>query len=207
VAVTPIFVGNDVVDLREPAAKAAAQNGRFIERVFTDQERAAIAVASDPAAMLWTLFGAKEAGYKVVAKMLPGTAFAHRRFEVSPELDELYYQHVRLRLSIDVTPDRVHVVARPHRCAHVAEVSPLPPGADPGAAARGLLKAAMAALIGCSSADLEIVREKVSGSWDGFGPPLLVRGGRPVEADVSLSHDGAFVAFAAAGAMLSVSEG
>jgi phosphopantetheinyl transferase (holo-ACP synthase) len=205
--VTPIFVGNDVVDLRDPAAKAATSNPRFLDRVFGDREREAIAAASDPLAMLWTLFGAKEAGYKVVAKMAPGTPFAHRRFEVGPGLAELCHAKLRLRLSIDATPDRVHVVACTHPFAHVAEVSPLSPGADPGAAARRLLRAAMALQIGCAPDDLEIVREKAKGSWDGYGPPALFLGGRPVDADVSLSHDGGFVAFAAAGAMLSVSGG
>jgi phosphopantetheinyl transferase (holo-ACP synthase) len=196
--VTRIFVGNDVVDLRN----AAAQSGRFVQRVFAASERALIASAADPAAVSWSLFAAKEAGYKVVAKMRPGTVFAHARFEVGPRLDELFYDDVRLCLSIDVTSNRAHAVACTEPCMHVAGVGRVPPGADPSAAARSLLTGAIAARFGCTPDEIEIVRDDVPGSWDGFGPPRLVLGGRTVEADVSLSHDGDFVAFAAAGAML-----
>jgi phosphopantetheinyl transferase (holo-ACP synthase) len=201
--VTPIFVGNDVVDLRSPAA----HGDRFVARVFSEKERAFIAAAADPAATVWSLFAAKEAGYKVVAKIRPGTVFAHRRFEVGPGLDDLGYDDLHLHLWIDRTEERVHAVACTHTRVHVAAASALPAGADPGRAARDLLKTAMARRIGCTPDDLEIIRDHVPGSWDGFGPPRLVRARSPVEADVSLSHDGGFVAFAAAGAMLSVPEG
>jgi phosphopantetheinyl transferase (holo-ACP synthase) len=196
--VTPIFVGNDVVDLRSPAA----HGDRFIERVFSEAERALIAAAAEPGAMLWSLFAAKEAGYKVVAKIRAGTVFAHRLFEIGDSLNELVYQDLRLHLWIDRTKDGVHAVACTHAGMHIARASALPAGADPSVEARKLLKSAMAARIGCPPDDLEVVRDKSPGSWDGFGPPRLVCVGHPVDADVSLSHDGGFVAFAAAGAML-----
>jgi len=205
--VTPISVGNDVVDLRQPAAKHSAANPRFLDRVFTDRECDAIAAAPDRMAMLWTLFGAKEAGYKVVNKLRPAAAFAHNRFEVSADLSELFYDDIYLRLSIDRTDDRVHVVACTLVGVHMAGVGSVPPGADPSAAVRDLLKAAVASRVGCAAGDLAVVREKSPGSWDGFGPPRLLLRGRPAEIDVSLSHDGRFVAFAAAGAMLSAAEG
>jgi phosphopantetheinyl transferase (holo-ACP synthase) len=201
--VTPIFVGNDVVDLRASAAPA----DRFVERVFAEPERALIAAAPDPGTVVWSLFAAKEAGYKVVAKMRPGTVFAHKLFTVDPGRGEIAYDDIRLRLWIDRTQERVHAVACAREGVHIAEARALPVGADPSAAARALLKTAMAARIGCAPNDLQVVRDKVAHSWDGFGPPRLVCAGSPVAADVSLSHDGGFVAFAAAGAMLSPPEG
>lgn len=195
---TRVFVGNDVVDLR----KATAHSARFVQRVFAESERALIASAADPQRVSWSLFAAKEAGYKVVAKMRPGTVFAHARFEVGPRLDELFYDDLRLWLSIDVTSDRAHAVACTEPRSHVVGVGRIPPGADPSAVARSLLATAIAPRIGCTPDDLAIVRDDLPGSWDGFGPPRLVLGGRTVDADVSLSHDGDFVAFAAAGAML-----
>jgi phosphopantetheine--protein transferase-like protein len=200
--VTPIVVGNDVVDLQ----RSAVHSERFVERVFSERERALIAAADDSTATLWSLFAAKEAGYKAISKIRPGIAFAHRRFEVGQGLNALTYDDITLNLWIDRTTDRVHVVACTHGGVHVAVASTLPRGADPGVAARDLLKTAMAARIGCSVSDLKIVRDKVDASWDGFGPPRVLHHGRPVEADVSLSHDGAFVAFAAAGAMLAPCE-
>ncbi len=157
-------------------------------------------------AMLWAIFAAKEAGYKVVSKVLPGTPFIHNRFEVGTELRELRHRDFRLHLSIDIATDRVHVVACTLSGVHLAGVGTVPAGVDPGVAARDLLKAAVASRLGCAIGDLEIVRDSSPGSWDGLGPPRLVCAGRPVDVDVSLSHDGEFVAFAAAGAMLSAAE-
>jgi hypothetical protein len=40
---------------------------------------------------------------------------------------------------------------------------------------------------------VDVLRDALPGSWDGFGPPRLSDDSR----DISLSHDGRFVAFAA----------
>jgi phosphopantetheinyl transferase (holo-ACP synthase) len=200
--VAPILVGNDVVDLRDPKARSAAKSDRLVERVLCRRERSRLAHAPDPTAMLWTAFGAKEAAYKIVAKLLPGTIFAYKKFEVGPGLDEVCYEDLRLHLWIDANEDRVHAVACTRPCLHIAGVSVLPPDGEPGTAARELLKVTVAGKMGCVPGDLEIVREPRAGSWDGFGPPALLFRGEPIETDVSLSHDGGFVAFAAAGGML-----
>jgi hypothetical protein len=43
-----------------------------------------------------------------------------------------------------------------------------------------------------------VVRDPVPGAWDGFGPPRVEhRGQLMAGTDVSLSHDGPFVAVAA----------
>jgi phosphopantetheinyl transferase (holo-ACP synthase) len=193
-----IFVGNDVVDLRDPWASSAAGRSRFVERVCTERERAMLARSREPCATFWTLFAAKEAAYKVVVKLRPATILAHRKFEVGSRGDELHYEGIRIVLHVQVAPTHVHVVAATRAGAHLAGVAKLPDDADSSIRARELLKAVIAARMGCASEELEIRREPRAGSWDGFGPPALVRGGALVEeADVSLSHDGGFVAFAA----------
>jgi len=193
----PVFVGNDVVDLRDPWARSAAGRTRFVERVCTESERAMVARSREPCVTFWTLFAAKEAAYKVVLKLRPDAILAHRKFEVGSGLDELHYDGMRIVLDVEVMPSHVHVVAATRAGPHLAGVAKLPDDDDSSAAARELLMGTMAVRMCCARDELEIVRERRAGSWDGFGPPALFRGGALVEADVSLSHDGGFVAFAA----------
>jgi hypothetical protein len=76
-----VLIGNDVVDLEAPEARGKAADGRFLGRVFTADEAARIRAAADPERMLWMLWSAKEAAFKVVRKLRADLPFAHRRFE------------------------------------------------------------------------------------------------------------------------------
>ena len=79
-----LIVGNDVVDLTDPRVSGKASDARFLERIFTEGERAAIAGAPDPDLELWQRWAAKEAAYKAVSKLRGSPpAFAHRTFVVS----------------------------------------------------------------------------------------------------------------------------
>lgn len=75
-------IGNDLVDLREPGALEQHRNARFVARVFTDAERAAIQGAASPARTLWAIWAAKEAVFKIARKADARAIFAHARFEV-----------------------------------------------------------------------------------------------------------------------------
>jgi hypothetical protein len=60
-----------------------------------------------------------------------------------------------------------------------------------------VLREIVAGVVGCAASEIDVVRDAAPGSWDGYGPPRLERHGARLEADVSLSHDGRFVAAAA----------
>ena len=80
-----LFIGVDVVDVREPRCVGKARDTRFTSRVLNDIEQGALAVASDPDATLWRLWAAKEAAYKVVSKIRGRPpAFVHAGFRVDP---------------------------------------------------------------------------------------------------------------------------
>ena len=181
-----IRVGNDVVDLDEPAIAHSHQKEKFLARVCAPSERALIAAAADPKVLLWSLFAAKEAAFKVVSKLGPRPVFAHRQFVVAADLRSVQYLERVLSLWIDVAPSHVHAVCSTEAQRPRSAVGPA--GADPGAAVRALVLE----LVGLEGA--EVIRDLVEGSWDGFGPPRLVHRGAVVARDLSLSHDGRFVA-------------
>jgi phosphopantetheinyl transferase (holo-ACP synthase) len=189
------FVGNDVVHLGDPGIARHHESERFVARICAAEERARVATSRD----LWTLFAAKEAAYKALVKLGESPGFGHRSIGVAADLASVAWAGHRLALSIDAGADFLHAVAWTGAVRPVARVRRAEgDSTGKGERARALLRELVAAAIGCDGGELDVVREPVPGSWDGYGPPRLVRSeSRPLDVDVSLSHDGPFVAVAA----------
>ncbi|WP_146647193.1 4'-phosphopantetheinyl transferase superfamily protein [Labilithrix luteola] len=170
------LVGDDVVDLDD--LQNVRHHPRFAARITNDEERTLLARSSDPHVLLWTLFAAKEAAFKVAAKLRPAPVFAHARFAVAPDLASVRWDGLELLLRIHRGAGYVHAIATTEPGPIETRVAEIGLGEDPSRAARALL-------------GREVTRAPAPGSWDGFGPPRLRCG-----LDVSLSHDGRFVSFA-----------
>ena len=191
------IVGNDVVDLRAPAIAQHHLRPRFIQRVLCESEQAGLALAEEPKRMLWALFAAKEAAYKVAVKLGMNPGFEHRNFEVSPEFDSVQYRDLRMHLRMSGGPEAVHAITATTTETVLFAAAAATGSMDNSAAARSLLCTTVGAVLQCDAGELEVVREPTPGSWDGFAPPRLLQRGAPIDADVSLSHDGRFIGFAA----------
>jgi phosphopantetheinyl transferase (holo-ACP synthase) len=185
-------VGNDVVDLADPHISEHHRRERFVSRVCAREEREWVDTALD----LWSLFAAKEAAYKALVKLGCSPGFGHREIRVEPGLRAVRWRGQWLELSITHNEQYVHAVAWSGRGGQppLTKIARAQPAGD---AVRALLCDLVAEAIGCRSAELQVVRDPVAGAWDGFGPPRIERRGAPIAADVSLSHDGPFVAVAA----------
>jgi phosphopantetheinyl transferase (holo-ACP synthase) len=198
-------VGNDVVDLT-----GHHRRERFVARVCHADERTRVAGALD----LWQLFAAKEAAYKAVVKLGAAPGFAHGDFRVAADLRSVRWRELELRLGLTWDGDHVHAVAWSRGAREPAVAVTRADGAPGDLArvmtseaasrlARSLACGLVAQAIGCDAAGLTVVRDAVSGAWDGYGPPRVERvwshrrTSVSVDADVSLSHDGPFVAAAA----------
>jgi phosphopantetheinyl transferase (holo-ACP synthase) len=184
------WVGNDVVDLQDPAIAQSHLRERFVARVCCESERTLLAGSAQPKVMLWSLFAAKEAAFKAISKVEP-LVFAHRRFVVSADLRSVTYEKHVLWLRVDVEGDCVHAVTWSDDETPVSGAEQIEDGVDPSAAARALLVRRL------GGQGLTVERAPLPGSWNGFGPPKLFRDGVEVNLDISLSHDGRFVGFAA----------
>jgi hypothetical protein len=75
-------VGNDVVDLKHPENQGKSRDERFLGRVFTTEERDRIARAARPETLLWALWAAKEAAFKVVSRDDPTVVSTPRKYPV-----------------------------------------------------------------------------------------------------------------------------
>ncbi len=186
------MVGNDLVDLADP--ETLSPHPRFDERVFNPAERAAIAAACDPHRARWARWAAKESAFKLARRADPRMVFAHARF--ATELDPGGVGRVTLgvwtcAVVVSCVASAVHAVAT--RCARdqarlVAGWTRSATDADPRAEVRALTIASVARHLGCETSQVAVVTrpDRV--------PELVVAG--ELAGALSLSHHGAFVAFA-----------
>ena len=184
------MIGNDVVDLTAPLAD---RHPRFDARVFARSERRALEASGAGERLRCMFWACKEAAYKAARKADPAVVFSPSRFvvELGPDLrGEVVHGGDRFAVRVEEAPDFVHaVVWSPDvACDEIfGEVARRPDAVDERRAVRDLARRAVAERAGARRSEVEIVRE-------GRIPFVRIRGRRSA-LDLSLSHDGPFVAF------------
>jgi len=233
--VSTIFVGNDIVDLQQPRTEGRSADERFVARVFDPDEQAAIRSAADPDEELWARWAAKEAGFKVISKLIGAPPpFVHRAFKVEWAADDassdddllrtgrVLYRGHEARVSVLRCPGSVHAIGfgadggAPASVDLRARVAPLDapdvPWSGPveelrgrftereldavysrqSAAVRLGARADLARALEVEEHRLEIVCDPGPTSQR---PPRVMVDGALARADVSLSHDGKWIAW------------
>lgn len=220
---TGCSIGNDVVDLAEAGVAGKERDVRFMARVFTPAERARILAAAVPTLALWKTWSAKETAYKVACKIRGRLVFAHRAFEVvmdRPQEGLVRFGDLLVHVRWQLGAGCLHCLG--FHSADAGRVSAVESGfrridaeiADLRQALAGTLTAAERGSVHSAASErarllarqilerwgrgaAEIVRRRRPSGW---GAPVVAYNGRRVEGfDVSLSHDGRFVAAAVSG--------
>lgn len=204
------FIGNDIVDLTDPGNIGKSRDNRFLQRVFTSAERECISAAAAPDVMLWTLWAAKETAYKIASKADLLAVFTPRLYPVvlSPDDYEptrsgvVYSPQGPVAIRVSITPDYLHCIGATqlsgildHVLWDTERLSPAKEGGDPdpSAAVRRIAGRRLAALLDVPAVDIDIRRFQDMDRWT---PPTTYVEGQPARFDLSLSHDGDFVAYA-----------
>lgn len=203
-------VGNDVVDLRDPANQPGAIHPRFDRRVFADVELAAIDDLSPDERHLerWMRWAAKEGALKLTRQVVPRAPFHPRELPVSritpasarvaaPALGQ------DLHVAFDLDEQRVHAVVTDTAAGAAGDPAPRQVqsgtrrlvSTDPGDATAEVRRHAATAL--ARLLRLEPGAVEITASEPGR-PPVACSHGEVLPADVSLSHDGGWVAWAVA---------
>ena len=219
-------IGNDIVDLTSPDSIGKSLDRRFIARVFTPEEQERIDRSESPDATLWMLWAAKEAAFKAVSKLKPGLSFIHRAYAVTSTPNEESQKASSIPLKqtngdavsiqergVVQTPAgpvdtfftlsscRVHCVAAVRSGnggdpaatpVHVLEERRDGPF-DPSAAVRRAAIHHLASVIKASPYYIDIRRDETT---HGYGAPRVFIEGKRTDIDISLSHDGKYIAFA-----------
>ena len=209
-----MHVGNDVVDLRDPSNQPDAIHPRFDARAFTASERRELRGSPSPHRRRWTLWAAKESTYKAAKKLDPTVRFFPREFVVEgldEGLDEggaeVHHSAGRFVVRLRHCDDWVHAVATPGgrlgQRRSVISRSPWPapgsaevrslerPRGDPSELVRDLAMDSIAS-------GMAVAREDVEFEARGRIPEVRMRDAQ-LRVDLSLSHDGQYVAWAWAG--------
>lgn len=198
-------VGNDIVDLAAPGNPGKSGDDRFCDRVFTLEERALIAGARSPDALLWALWAAKEAAYKAASRRDPSACSIPHRYLVILEQGNVTKDDTHLTgrvttprgelaLRIELTAGWVHAFAAGSEEVLdriILHVEALDNAVDPSAFVRKGLIREIAHFLDCEPRELSVIDDPDCPA----APGVLFRGS-PLTKEVSLSHDGRFSAFA-----------
>jgi len=194
-------VGNDIIDLLDRESDPSGLHPRYLERVFTCEEREALhrSRLDKMRLELWSRLAAKEATFKALAARRPELVFSPRTFATSlmaPTTNGQrhgWVEHGGLRIPVLLH----HSVTFLHAIAATAseldhahlltKVSPIMNDTDPSSAVRRSAKRCLAQYLGCDERRVQV---------RGRRPPGFFIGGQSAAHSLSLSHHGAWVAFA-----------
>jgi phosphopantetheinyl transferase (holo-ACP synthase) len=194
-----------VVDLKEPANAGKSQNSRFLKKILTNAEIEFIQHAENPDVALWSHWVCKETAYKVIKKTFPDAAFLPRQWQVTFSKPKLLYLEGEVKI-----PDRGKVYIRLFSNSNYVHCV----GADKFEAlnkinrgidalpeektnsslfSRHCLAQNLAKHFLLNVHQIKIKRTRKGGELQ---PPRVYVHGRRTNIDISLSHDGRFVAYA-----------
>lgn len=161
--------------------------------------------------MLWTLWAGKEAAYKAMSKGDPGICSIPRAYPVDMDPPEeglhrgvvetpggtVHLKAVRIGDAVHVIGAGLEAVLESARWGvepiDIRENRPGLTAETPSLLVRERLLDRLSKSLGYRRDDMEILRLR---GERGLGPPRLYVGGRPSAVDITMSHDGRFMAYA-----------
>ncbi len=180
-----------------------------MRRVFTPDERERITHARYPDAMLWSLWAAKEAAYKAVSKSTPGVSSAPGLYGVSYDsaMEEMISGAVStpcgaVVITSFVNRDYIHCIGVAESPVGIRNVAwgveqitteGMLTADYESLRVREAAKKRLATYLHVEPTEIDVWRFPAS---SGLGPPLVYCRGSRAEIDITLSHDGRFVAYA-----------
>ena len=206
-------VGNDIVDLKAPAAKGKSKDLRFLKRVLTKNETEIMLNSESPDTLLWLFWAAKETAYKAISKNSPAITSAPLKYEVVLNMSEPYLCRgkvstpsgtVNTRFVFD--DDKVSCIGKTGTDDFSQVISGF-----------GSINTEINVDYDTSSEQVSsLVREHAINSMSDYfnepvssfkidrfsddsgnpGPPVVLLNGKHHGVDISLSHDGRFYAYA-----------
>jgi phosphopantetheine--protein transferase-like protein len=207
-------VGNDVVDLQTTDAIGKSGDAKFIQRVLGPDEQEMVFNSKHPDISLWAFWSAKETAYKAISKIFPDVSSAPRRYPVTlheVEGSNTLFGDVNtpkgpLTVTISIDEDYIHcigavdyknasdkVVWGVKKIDSDKKFETISLSKRESLSARSFAIDHMAVGLNLNPDDIHIDRNQFPCR---YSPPIVFIKGKKENIDLSLSHDGRFVAFA-----------
>lgn len=203
------YVGNDIVDLREPANAGKSRDSRFLKKILTSAEIDFVQNAENPDKALWSLWACKETAYKVIKKSCVDAAFLPRLWKVILKNPEAACSDGEVKITdAETVYIRLFSHSRYVHCVGadspadldrlVCKVEALPEKEnekriDPSLFVRKCLALSIADFFRLNLSDIKINRVQDKSELQ---PPHVYIAGKKSDIDISISHDGHLVAYA-----------
>ena len=181
-----------------------SRDSRFLAKILTDAEIELVRNAENPDLALWSLWACKETAYKVIKKISSDIAFIPRRWQTVFDNAPSDYAEGKVIISgqsivcirLFAKAGYVHCAGSDDRSALdklIWDVETLPNAeTDPSIFTRKRLTDRLTKLLSLNSHQIEIQRTRKNGE---LSPPQVYCSGDKTDMDISLSHDGRFVAY------------
>jgi phosphopantetheinyl transferase (holo-ACP synthase) len=203
------LVGNDVIDLLDSENIRQGTDSRFLNRVCSETEIKWISQCESISHTALKVWAAKEAAFKVGKKRIRlDLPFSPVQWEVSRDLQTVLFDGHLFYLLMEESVDFIHAISSNTQnfesvkksIVHLHDVEPIELTAGElesthSEASIRVRQLAKVLLLKNGVQNPEVLRVK-STSDSRFGPPLIYSMGAPTHTDISLSHDGRFVAVA-----------
>lgn len=203
------YVGNDIVDLREPANAGKSRDSRFLKKILTSVEIEFVQNAENPDKSLWSLWACKETAYKFKKKSCADAAFLPRLWKVILKNPESACSDGEVKITdAETVYIRLFSHSRYVHCVGadspadldrlVCKVEALPEKEnekriDPSLFVRKCLALSIADFFRLNLSDIKINRVQDKSELQ---PPHVYIAGKKSDIDISISHDGHLVAYA-----------
>ena len=200
------YVGNDVMDLSEPANAGKSQDSRFLKKILTNAEIEFVQNAGNPDTALWSFWACKETAYKVIKKSCPAAAFLPRQWQVTFTKSQSVYSdgeviipgREKIYIRLFSNTRYIHcigadVLTALNKLIWSVDALPEEEKINPSLYLRYCLGQSLAKNFSLKFHQIKIKRTRENGK---LLPPRVYVSGVKTDIDISLSHDGRFVAYA-----------
>jgi phosphopantetheinyl transferase (holo-ACP synthase) len=194
---------------KDPASAKKSRDSRYLKKILTNAEIEFVQAAENPARALWSLWACKETAYKVIHKSHAGEPFLPRQWSVQlNHLDKIFMQGEviipggnTVFVQLYFAENYVHCIGSdnlPDLDKIIWSIAPVPKAGaaknvNPSLFVRECLLRKLAAVYHLDLREMEIRRAKNDRELQ---PPYIYYKDKKAPFDISLSHDGQFVAYA-----------
>jgi phosphopantetheinyl transferase (holo-ACP synthase) len=201
-------IGNDIVDWKDPANAKKSRDSRYLKKILANAEIEFVQDAENPDVALWSLWACKETAYKVIRKSHAGAPFLPRQWSVKlNQPDKIFMEGEviipggnNVCVQLYSAESYVHCIGSDN----LSDLDKIIWGIDsvpqtgagknvePSLFGRECLSRKLTDIYHLNFRDVEIRRAKKGRELQ---PPHLYYENKKAHFDISLSHDGNFVAF------------